>query len=122
MLEEIGAKEKPAIFVFNKADRLTGETGTEFAVQRMLQDRDGVVISAKEEAGLMELRSKLASFFNKGKVKIKLCIPYTEGSIITRLHNEAVVLSTDYAEQGTVLEVELPVSEAEPYMEYEIKE
>lgn len=122
VLEEIGAKEKPAIFVFNKADRLTGETGTEFAVQRMLQDRDGVVISAKEEAGLMELRSKLASFFNKGKVKIKLCIPYTEGSIITRLHNEAVVLSTDYAEQGTVLEVELPVSEAEPYMEYEIKE
>lgn len=122
VLEEIGAKEKPAIFVFNKADCLTGETGTEFAVQRMLQDRDGVVISAKEEAGLMELRSKLASFFNKGKVKIKLCIPYTEGSIITRLHNEAVVLSTDYAEQGTVLEVELPVSEAEPYMEYEIKE
>lgn len=122
VLEEIGAKEKPSVFVFNKADRLMGDGGTEFDAMRMLQDREGVVISAKSQTGLTELREKLASFFNKGRVRLKLCIPYTEGSLITKLHDAATVLSTDYDERGTVLEVEMPVTETGPYMKYEIKE
>ncbi|ORT98978.1 GTP-binding protein HflX [Anaerovibrio sp. JC8] len=122
VLEEIGAKEKPAIFVFNKADRLMEQGGNGFDAQRMLQGRDGVVISARKPEDLQTLREKLSSFFNQGKVVLKLCIPYTEGSQITRLHELGTVLSTDYNEQGTVLEVELPVTDAEPYMQYEIKE
>ena len=122
VLEEIGAKEKPAIFVFNKADRLMEDGGSDFDAMRMLQDRDGVVISAQSQTGLGKLREKLASFFNRGKVVLKLCIPYTEGSLVTRLHNEAHILNTDYGENGTLVEAELPVTEAEPYLPYEIKE
>ncbi|WP_297966082.1 GTPase HflX [uncultured Anaerovibrio sp.] len=120
VLEEIGAKEKPAIFVFNKADRLMEQGGTDFDAQRMLQGREGVVISARNGADLQVLREKLASFFNQGRVIMKLRVPYTEGSVITRLHEIGQVLGTDYDEQGTVLEVELPVTDAEPYKEYEI--
>ncbi|WP_027406780.1 GTPase HflX [Anaerovibrio sp. RM50] len=120
VLDEIGAKEKPAIFVFNKADRLMEQGGTDFDAQRMLQGREGVVISAKNPGDLQKLRDKLASFFNQGKVVMKLCIPYTEGSVITRLHEEGNVLNTDYDEKGTVLEVELPVTDAEAYKKYEI--
>ena len=69
---------------------------------------------------LAGMREKLASFFNQGKVVMKLCIPYTEGSVITRLHEEGNVLNTDYDEKGTVLEVELPVTDAETYKKYEI--
>lgn len=120
VLDEIGAKEKPAIFVFNKADRLMEKGGTDFDAQRMLQGRAGVVISAKKSEDLQKLREKLASFFNQGKVVIKLCIPYTEGNVITRLHEDGNVLKTDYDENGTVLEVELPVTDAETYKQYEI--
>lgn len=120
VLDEIGAKEKPAIFVFNKADRLMEKGGTDFDAQRMLQGREGVVISTKKSEDLQKLREKLASFFNQGKVIIKLCIPYTEGNVITRLHEAGNVLKTDYDEKGTVLEVELPVTDAETYKQYEI--
>lgn len=120
VLDEIGAKEKPAIFVFNKADMLMEKGGTDFDAQRMLQGREGVVISAKKSEDLQKLREKLASFFNQGKVVIKLCIPYTEGNVITRLHEDGNVLKTDYDENGTVLEVELPVTDAETYKQYEI--
>ncbi len=120
VLDEIGAKEKPSIFVFNKADRLMEHGGTDFDAQRMLQGREGVVISAKNPDDLQKLREKLASFFNQGKVVMKLCIPYTEGSVITRLHEDGNVISTDYDEKGTVLEVELPVTDAETYKQYEI--
>ena len=41
---------------------------------------------------------------------------------MTRLHNEAHILNTDYGENGTLVEAELPVTEAEPYLPYEIKE
>ncbi|MCR5176367.1 MAG: GTPase HflX [Anaerovibrio sp.] len=122
VLDEIGAKEKPSIFVFNKADRLMSSGGSAFDAGRMLQDREGVVISAKNPDDLQLLKDKLASFFNRGKIVLQLCIPYTEGSIITQLHDVGNVLGTDYAESGTLLEVELPAAEADKYMKYEIKE
>ena len=45
-------------------------------------------------------------------------IPIRE--LITRLHEDGNVLKTDYDEKGTVLEVELPVTDAETYKQYEI--
>lgn len=122
VLEEIGAKDKPSVFVFNKADRIEEYGATEYDAMRMLQGRDGVVISAKSEAGLTELREKLISFFSEGKLHLRLCVPYADGAAVTRLHDKSAVLSTDYTEAGIILEVELPASEAEPYLVYEIKE
>lgn len=122
VLEEIGAKEKPSIFVFNKADRILEYGGTEHDAIRMLQGRDGVVISAKSQSELTKLKEKLVSFFSEGRLILKLCVPYSDGAVVTSLHEIATVVNTDYCESGTLLDVELPVSQAEPYLKYEIKE
>ena len=123
VLKEIGAQDKPVVYVFNKADKLPAEDrDNEFVHQRMLQDRDGVIISAKDEAGLAMLRDKVKSFFTQGQLELTLCIPFAEGAVVTRLHDLATVHNIDYNETGTVMSLSIPASEAEPFLQYEIKE
>ena len=64
---------------------------------------------------------KINEFFDQGMLRLKLCIPYSQGNIVTRLHDEGQVEAVDYNDQGTVLEVILPALEAEKYMKYEIE-
>lgn len=119
VLSEIGAQDKPSVFVFNKADKLPeAERDNEYVAARMLQGRDGVVISAKDEQGLKMLREKIKGFFNQGQVTLTLCIPYDQGALVTELHNLGKVEAIDYDEQGTLLTVKLPVSDAESFQKY----
>ena len=119
VLREIGAQDKPSVFVFNKADKLPeAERDNEYIAARMLQGRDGVVISAKDEQGLKMLREKIKSFFNQGQVTMTLCIPYDQGALVTELHNIGKVEAIDYDEQGTILTVTMPVHDAEIFQKY----
>ena len=119
VLREIGAQDKPSMFVFNKEDKLPeAERDNEYVAARMLQGRDGVVISAKDEQGLKILREKIKSFFNQGQVTLTLCIPYDQGALVTELHNLGKVEAIDYDEQGTLLTVKMPVSDAESFQKY----
>ena len=119
VLQEIGAQDKPSVFVFNKADKLPeAERDNEYIAARMLQGRDGVVISAKDEQGLKMLREKIKGFFNQGQVTLTLCIPYDQGALVTELHNLGKVEAIDYDEQGTLLTVKMPVSDAESFQKY----
>lgn len=119
VLSEIGAQDKPSVFVFNKADKLPeAEQDNEYVAARMLQGRDGVVISAKDEQGLKMLREKIKGFFNQGQVTLTLCIPYDQGALVTELHNLGKVEAIDYDEQGTLLTVKMPVSDAESFQKY----
>lgn len=123
VLKEIGAENKPAIFVFNKADKLPVLQFSDNHVEkRMLQGREGVVISAKNPAGLEILREKIKSFFAQSNITLKLCIPYDQGHLVTRLHDVAKVEAIDYNDKGTVMELTMSVSDAEPYLKYEIKD
>lgn len=133
VLKEIGADEKPSIFVFNKADRLLDNGGEGTArelneeilanmARRMLQGREGVVISAKSQQGLSDLKAKVREFFSHGKLRLRLCIPYSEGALVTKLHEIAVVCGMEYEAEGTVLEIEIETGKAEPFLSYEIKE
>lgn len=119
VLREIGAQDKPSLFVFNKADCLPHED-TGFDKLRMLQGREGVFISAKSQQGLRELKDKINEFFSESRLELKLCIPYAEGAVVTRLHEVADIHSTDYDEKGTILELSLPASEADRFMKYSI--
>lgn len=122
VLKEIGAENKPSIFVFNKADRLPIlQLAGNQVEKRMLQERNGVVISAMDKAGIQLLREKIKEFFDKGKLKLTLCIPYDEGHVVTALHTIAQVTGIDYDEKGTVLQIVIAATDAEKYLKYEIK-
>lgn len=114
VLKELKAETKPTIYVFNKADRIDNDN----LRLQMLHDRDGICISARTGENLAALQEKIESYFQESQVKLTLLIPYDKGSIITALHALNAVRSTEYAEQGTLLEVSLPVSEKDKYLPY----
>ena len=114
VLKELKAETKPTLYVFNKADRIDNDN----LRLQMLHDREGICISARTGENLAALQEKIESFFQESQIKLTLLIPYDKGNIITDLHALNAVRSTEYVEQGTLLEVSLPVSEKDKYLPY----
>ena len=97
IIEELGAADKPIIYVYNKCDGL--QTLPD------VSDESTVLISAKCGYGadrLLELITDAASF---GKKRVRLLIPYTEQHIASRIHNNYTVHAVDYTENGVVFDV-----------------
>ena len=116
VLKELEADTKPMLYVFNKADRLENLQVRE----KMLRGREGVFISAREKDNLSVLLAELEKFFQKQTVELMLCIPFQEGAVVTRLHAIGHIQSTEYTQQGTVLRVVVPVSEAKDFEKYKL--
>ena len=50
------------------------------------------------------IKRTIEKALGKGKHKVKLCIPYSDGAVLDMLHREAQIDSTDYAAEGTIVE------------------
>ena len=118
VLQELDAADKPVLFVFNKADKLTNPHVRE----QLLHGRDGVFISAVTGENIDGLLRRIEGFFQESQVRMTLLIPYSDGSVVTKLHSLNAVLDTAYEETGTKLTVRLPLSEKDNFSMYEIKE
>lgn len=114
VLKELDAETKPTLYVFNKADRIDNDN----LRQQMLHDREGICISARTGENLAALQAKIEGFFQESQVKLTLLIPYDRGGMITELHALNAIRSTEYVEQGTLVEVSLPVSEKDKFLPY----
>ena len=88
----------------------------------MADDRNCLLISAAKGIHLEELKQQIEAFFHESQLELKLCIPFADGRIISKLHALGSISSTNYAAEGTILTVLLPASEAEPFMKYKIEE
>jgi len=99
VLTDIGASGKPIIGVYNKCDK------TEEIIAPVNGYDASVCISAKYKEGFNELLKKLAELAPGKKVKVRVLIPYTEGSLLSELHKKQKVLSEDYSAEGTVVEL-----------------
>lgn len=118
VLKELQSESKPTLYVFNKSDRLENEQ----VCARMLHDREGIFISASAGTHLEELKQRIEAFFRESQLELHLCIPFDEGRLVTELHRLGTVKAAEYIEQGTLLYVLLPASEAEAFMKYKIEE
>ena len=118
VLKELQSESKPTLYVFNKSDRLENEQ----VCARMLHDREGIFISASAGTHLEELKQRIEAFFRESQLELHLCIPFDEGRLVTELHRLGTVKAAEYIEQGTLLHVLLPASEAEAFMKYKIEE
>jgi GTPase len=116
VLKELNSENKPMMYVFNKADELK----TRNVCEKMLRGRDGIFISAQSGENLSGLLEKIEAFFQEQQVKMKLCIPFSEGGLVTKLHGIAQIYDTDYTDKGTVLQVSLPISETAAFEQYKI--
>jgi GTPase len=116
VLTELKAENKPVIYVFNKADQIADTS----AYEKILQDHKGIFISARERLHLDDLLAGIAEFVGGNKVEMQVCIPFSQGNLITRLHQIADIRQTDYTAEGTVLQILLPADEVKNFEPYKM--
>ncbi len=99
-LEELGAGDKPTLYVFNKCDRGTFDD----PVIDRTRERDKVVhVSALTGEGCDKLADMLVEMVNGGKCSVIFKIPNAEAGALNKLYKDAVVEEVDYgAEYVTV--------------------
>ena len=95
LIAELGAEGTPCIRVYNKCDAYLGV---------LPRENDAVCISARTGEGTQELLGKISEILGRSKHRAFFRIPYSQGALVQLLHTEAAVLSTEYAEDGTVIE------------------
>lgn len=102
VLNDIGAVGKPIIGVFNKCDMLDSELFCPINIEGY----DACVrISAKYGTGIDKLLSTIAEVAPGKKQKIKVCIPYSEGSLVNRIHSYQKVINEEHSSDGTTMEL-----------------
>ena len=101
ILTELKAVGKPTLAVLNKID-LCPEAED---LPTQVDGADKTVrISAKTEAGMEIFREALEDVVPGKKQKAVFLIPYSEGALLPLLHQDQMVLSEEYTENGTRIE------------------
>ena len=98
VVAQLGAQDIPRLMVYNKSDKCEPDAIPYF------RPGEGVAISAKTGEGIDNLLAAIEHALGRGKHKVKLCIPYSDGAVLDMLHREAQIVSTEYAAAGTVVE------------------
>ena len=104
-LRDLDALGIPRIYVYNKADLRS--TGLDTA---NLPDREFVYISAATGYGIDCLLDSLNKIFCSGDKTVDVIIPYTDGDLLNRIHNNARIISEEYEERGTHIIAVCPAS------------
>lgn len=115
VLQAVGAGDLPQLLVFNKIDRIEGAE-----VRHDAQDgipdparRERVWVSARDGRGLEELQHALGQRLDLRHLTGQLRLPPSAGRLRSRLHQLEVVRNEQSDEEGWLLEVDLPMVEAE---------
>ena len=87
------------VIVVNKADAADPEVLDR--IQR--HEKHSIVVSARTGAGLDELRALIAEELPRPTIDVEVLVPYDRGDLVSRLHQEAEVLSSEHTGSGTLL-------------------
>ena len=117
VLKELGADEKPTLFVFNKTDCVENE----YDLERLTRYRDAVCVSAATGTNIDILLNRIECFFKAQSVEAELLVPYSDGAVITELHALNAVKKTEYAEEGTKITASIPEAESARFEKYMLK-
>ncbi|MFO8027260.1 MAG: GTPase HflX [Opitutales bacterium] len=105
VLNELGAKDKKIITVFNKIDALWDEsTRHELA----LKFPDAYFISAHTGEGLEPLLDKMEAIIEEDFDQLKLLIPHDRYDLVARLHREGAIRKEEVRDEGTYVTGSVP--------------
>jgi len=105
VLSELGATEQPIVTALNKIDLL------EDAAVARSSARDfpnAVAISAQQKVGLEELLDVVATALSESWVHVQVRIPYSEGDLVSLLHERGVVSAETHEPSGTQIAGRVP--------------
>ncbi len=64
---------------------------------------EAVFVSAHTGDGVAKLRERIAELLPRPEVDVELLLPYTQGSLVARVHSEGEVLAEEHTPHGTRL-------------------
>lgn len=111
-LKQLGAGDIPVIYVYNKADKCMAEE----RIPKILGNN--IYMSAKKKIGIEEflnlMETTLDDMFKEGS----FCVPYSEGSVVSFMNDNATVKSTEYKEDGIYITARLRNRDYNKYEKY----
>jgi GTP-binding protein HflX len=115
VLHAVGAGDLPQLLVFNKIDRIEGADVRHDAQDGVPDEarRERVWISARDERGLDLLQGVLGQRLGLQHVQGSLRLPPSAGRLRSQLHQLQVIRSEQADEDGWLLQVDIPITEAE---------
>ena len=111
VIADLGASDKPIIYVYNKCDRSDN-------FNPGVISEDAVAVSAFTGDGIEDLVAMLENEIHKGKKEVSLLIPYAEQYVINSLYNNYTVNSVDYLDEGVSVSVVLDSKGIGQYRKY----
>ena len=112
-LEEIGVKDIPTLYVYNKFDM----------VNRDIKPINfpNVLVSLKQTSGVETVIKFIEKELFVDYEELTLLIPYTEGDVVAYLNQNCNVLSQEYNDEGTIMKVELSQIQKGRHSNYIVK-
>ncbi len=100
LLEELGAVGKPILYVYNKRD-----IDVDFIpkVKQDAGDKNVFFISSVTGEGIEDLINRIEELVNNGKTVEFFLFKYNDRSLIDILYKNAVILETDYTDEGVII-------------------
>lgn len=114
VLDEIDASEIPELLVINKADVL-GPTQRS-RIENLYPE--AVVISALSGEGLGSMVEAVAEALRRQTITLTLSVPYERGDVVAAAHRLGEVIEEKHDDNGTILDVRIPVAIRERFTEY----
>ena len=111
VISELGASEKPRLYVFNKCDKLEETFASEI-------NEDSVLVSAKNGFGIDTLLSLIEKKLSETKKEWMLLIPYDKQGIVNAIYDEYSVKNTEYTDEGTLVTAILDEKGRSRYAKY----
>jgi len=116
VLEQIGAHMIPQITVFNKCDLLDAES-LELLKSRYPQ---GLFISALDGSGIDSVLDRIGQTASATSTLLQVVIPYSEGKLVRLAHERCTIISENYTEEGTVLQLQVPPALVSRFAAYKL--
>jgi GTP-binding protein HflX len=99
VLADVGAQRVREIVVVNKVD-----AADPVVIERLLRREKGAVaVSARTGEGFEELAEVIAQTLPRPDVEVDVVVPYQRGDLVSRVHAEGQVLTTEHIAEGTRL-------------------
>lgn len=115
VIEELGASDKPAIYVYNKADECD-------AVSIGRLSDNSVALSARTGDGVNVLLEMLQQELYKSKKDVTLLLPYSSQFVLSQLYDTYTVNSVEYLDEGVSVSVVLDSKGVGQYKKFIVEE
>ncbi len=107
VVAELGANEKPMLYVFNKQDRLTPDEVDGLGTRVRHLFPQSVMVSAVTPGGMDALKHALRDEVRRHKPLVELRLGHADGKLLAELHRSGEVVGQRHTDDGLYVRVRL---------------